>query len=263
MSGGAAARAAAAAAKTPIPISPAEFTRSDISLSPSPIPVTLAASIAAAARAGLVSEVENRAAEGVAAATPSPATRQGSTPLAENTPIPLSPAEFSASDIDFDVGRSGGSIASLGVGRSVDSIGSLARALAESEYTERTEEDSFGGLPGADEFMREAAAHHAWQTVTSAFSPPRKEMRTETTRERARTCRSGRRRRTSWATCPRREKRPSRGPRAGTSSCAPRTSRASTEDECASPPWTTSRSRNHPPVAPPAPVEGREPREER
>lgn len=168
------ARAAAAVAKTPIPISPAEFTRSDISLSPSPIPVTLAASIATAATAGLVSEVENRAVEGVAGMTPSPASRQRLTLQAENTPIPLSPAEFSASDIDFDVGRSEGSIASLGVGRSVDSIGSLGASARESEYTDRTE-DSFGGLPGADDFMREAAAHHAWQTVTSAFSPPPKE----------------------------------------------------------------------------------------
>ena len=103
--------------------------------------------------------------------TPSPASRQRLTLQAENTPIPLSPAEFSASDIDFDVGRLEGSIASLGVGRSVDSIGSLGASARESEYTDRTE-DSFGGLPGADEFMREAAAHHAWQTVTSAFSPP-------------------------------------------------------------------------------------------
>ena len=145
---------------TPAPASPAEFSVSDVSLSPSPIPVTLAARVADAA----------------AGASPLAGPLASRTPIPMSTPIPASPADgttfdFSVSDVsvsrslDFPEGAPSLS-ASTDHGRA-NSFASFAGG-ADSEGTVGSSE--FGGLPGAESFLRDAAAQRAWDVVVGLIA---------------------------------------------------------------------------------------------
>ena len=145
---------------TPAPASPAEFSVSDVSLSPSPIPVTLAARVADAA----------------AGASPLAGPLASRTPIPMSTPIPASPADgttfdFSVSDVsvsrslDFPEGAPSLS-ASADHGRA-NSFSSFAGG-ADSEGTVGSSE--FGGLPGAESFLRDAAAQRAWDVVVGLIA---------------------------------------------------------------------------------------------
>lgn len=169
----AAARAARAASRTPVPASPAEFSVSDASLSPSPIPVTLAARVADAA-----------AATGPARLASPPAGRLASrTPISMSTPIPASPADGTT----FDFSVSDVSVSDVSVSRSLEfalpgatlpgatlpdrgraEASAFADSRADSEGTIGSSE--FGGLPGAESFLRDAAAQRAWDVVVGLIA---------------------------------------------------------------------------------------------
>ena len=160
----AAARAARAASRTPVPASPAEFSVSDASLSPSPIPVTLAARVADAA-----------AATGPARLASPPAGRLASRrPISMSTPIPASPADGTT----FDFSVSDVSVSDVSVSRSLEfalpgprtrpEASAFADSRAGSEGTIGSSE--FGGLPGAESFLRDAAAQRAWDVVVGLIA---------------------------------------------------------------------------------------------
>ena len=160
----AAARAARAASRTPVPASPAEFSVSDASLSPSPIPVTLAARVADAA-----------AATGPARLASPPAGRLASRrPISMSTPIPASPADgttfdFSVSDVSAsDVSVSRSLEFALPGPRTRPEASAFADSRADSEGTIGSSE--FGGLPGAESFLRDAAAQRAWDVVVGLIA---------------------------------------------------------------------------------------------
>ena len=163
----AAARAARAASRTPVPASPAEFSVSDASLSPSPIPVTLAARVADAA-----------AATGPARLASPPAGRLASrTPISMSTPIPASPADgttFDFSVSDVSVSRSlefalpGATLPGASADRGHAEASAFADSRADSEGTIGSSE--FGGLPGAESFLRDAAAQRAWDVVVGLIA---------------------------------------------------------------------------------------------
>ena len=163
----AAARAARAASRTPVPASPAEFSVSDASLSPSPIPVTLAARVADAA-----------AATGPARLASPPAGRLASrTPISMSTPIPASPADgttFDFSVSDVSVSRSlefalpGATLPGASADRRRAEASTFADSRADSEGTIGSSE--FGGLPGAESFLRDAAAQRAWDVVVGLIA---------------------------------------------------------------------------------------------
>ena len=150
---------------TPAPASPAEFSVSDVSLSPSPIPVTLAARVADAA----------------AGASPLAGPLASRTPIPMSTPIPASPADGTT----FDFSVSDVSVSDVSVSRSLDfpegapslsasadhgranSFSSFA-GCADSEGTVGSSE--FGGLPGAESFLRDAAAQRAWDVVVGLIA---------------------------------------------------------------------------------------------
>ena len=159
----AAARAARAASRTPVPASPAEFSVSDASLSPSPIPVTLAARVAAAA----------------AGASPLAGPLSSRTPIPISAPIPASPADgttfdFSVSDAS-EVSRSLESSVPGGDARE-DASADRGRAEASASFAGGADSEGtigsseLGGLPGAESFLRDAAAQRAWELVVGLIA---------------------------------------------------------------------------------------------
>ena len=164
----AAARAARAASRTPVPASPAEFSVSDASLSPSPIPVTLVARVDTLAAA----------ATGPARLASPPAGRLASrTPISMSTPIPASPADgttFDFSVSDVSVSRSlefalpGATLPDASADRGHAEASAFADSRADSEGTIGSSE--FGGLPGAESFLRDAAAQRAWDVVVGLIA---------------------------------------------------------------------------------------------
>ena len=165
---------AALTGPTPVPASPAEFSVSDTSPSPSPIPVTLAARVAETAAAG---------------ASPPAGPLASRAPIPTSEPIPASPADGTAFDVsasDASVSRSlafpvPGERANARADEDEDADASAARTRAsasnasasfvggaESEGTVGSSE--FGGLPGAESFLRDAAAQRAWDVVAGLIA---------------------------------------------------------------------------------------------
>ena len=151
---------------TPVPNSPAEFSVSDVSLSPSPIPVTLAARVA-----------ENVATGSLSSRTP---IAMSGMPTTLSTLIPMSPVDgfdFSVSDVslsrEYDATRDNTlelrNTDSELVKRST-SFASFASG-AETDDTRGTEYSSeYGGLPGVESFLRDAAAQRAWDVVVGLIA---------------------------------------------------------------------------------------------
>ena len=148
---------------TPVPASPAEFSVSEASLSPSPIPVTLAARVAAAA----------------AGASPLAGPLSSRTPIPISAPIPASPADgttfdFSVSDAS-EVSRSLESSVPGGDARE-DASADRGRAEASASFAGGADSEGtigsseLGGLPGAESFLRDAAAQRAWELVVGLIA---------------------------------------------------------------------------------------------
>ena len=146
---------------------------SDASLSPSPIPVTLVARVDTLAAA----------ATGPARLASPPAGRLASrTPISMSTPIPPSPADgttFDFSVSDVSVSRSlefalpsatlpGATLPGASADRGHAEASAFADSRADSEGTIGSSE--FGGLPGAESFLRDAAAQRAWDVVVGLIA---------------------------------------------------------------------------------------------
>lgn len=159
-----------------VPNSPAEFSVSDVSLSPSPIPVTLAA------------RVVDFVGRGGPLSSRTPVAMSNLNPIAFATPIPMSPADgfdFSVSDASREYSAARGEDSSCDYyatredGHSADLKGedvvankrnaSSFVSLASGNETDDTQ-GSFGGLPGAESFLRDAAAQRAWDVVVGLIA---------------------------------------------------------------------------------------------
>ena len=141
---------------------------SDASLSPSPIPVTLVARVDTLAAA----------ATGPARLASPPAGRLASrTPISMSTPIPPSLADgttFDFSVSDVSVSRSlefalpSATLPDASADRGRAEASAFADSRADSEGTIGSSE--FGGLPGAESFLRDAAAQRAWDVVVGLIA---------------------------------------------------------------------------------------------
>ena len=162
---------ARAASRTPVPASPAEFSVSDASLSPSPIPVTLVARVDTLAAAAGAARL---------ASPPAGGLRRGRRfPCPRRSPVPADGTTFDFSVSDVSVSRSlefalpgatlpGATLPGASADRGHAEASAFADSRADSEGTIGSSE--FGGLPGAESFLRDAAAQRAWDVVVGLIA---------------------------------------------------------------------------------------------